>query len=86
MCRFGYFKRLKLSNMKNILKKYGHYFWVIPLIFSLMGWYEIFFRDNGDYFMTIMISGLTYYFWGVGTGRIIDKDIKPFEKHNEEEE
>ena len=49
-----------------------------------MGWYGIFFRNNGDYFMAIMMSGLTYYFWGVGTGRIVDKDIKPFEDEEED--
>ena len=33
----------------------------------------------------IVMGGFTYYFWELGTGRIIDKDIKPFKIDNEEE-
>ena len=36
--------------------------------------------------MGIMSSGLTYYFSGLKTGRIIDKDVKPFKVDYKEEE
>ena len=51
-----------------------------------MEWHDILVVGNGDLFMAIMISGLTYYFWGVSSGKIIDKDIKPFKNDDEEEE
>ena len=50
-----------------------------------MEWYRILIVGNGDILTGIMIGGFTYYFWGVGTGRIVDKDIKPFEDSEEEE-
>ena len=36
--------------------------------------------------MGIMSGGLTYYFWGLKTGRIVDKDVKPFKVDDNEEE
>ena len=69
--------------MKNFLIKHGKYFWVLPLIVSALEWYRISFKRNASLFIAIMMSGLTYYFWGVGTGRIIDKDIKPFKDDEE---
>jgi hypothetical protein len=71
--------------MKIFFKKYGKYFWVLPLIFAVDEWYRILIVGNGDILTGIMIGGFTYYFWGVGTGRIVDKDIKPFEDSEEEE-
>ena len=70
--------------MKNFLKRYGQYFWVLPFFASSVEWYKVLVENDGDYFMAIMMSGLTYYFWGVGTGRIIDKDIKSFKDNDEE--
>ena len=43
-----------------------------------MEWYRILAIGDGDLSMGIILSGFTYYFWGLGTGRIIDKDVKPF--------
>ena len=36
--------------------------------------------------MGIMSGGLTYYFWGLKTGRIVDKDVKSFKLDDNEEE
>ena len=70
--------------MKNFLKKYGQHFWILPLIFSIVEWHRILVVGDGDLFMGIILGGFTYYFWAVGTGRIIDKDIKPFKDEEEE--
>tara|TARA_B100001250_G_C19754714_1_gene769552 strand:+ start:875 stop:1102 length:228 start_codon:yes stop_codon:yes gene_type:complete len=75
-----------MNSIKKFLNKYGQNFWVIPLIFSLAEWYRILIVGNGDFFLGIFMGGLTYYFWGLGTGKIIDKDVKPFKVDDEEEE
>ena len=71
---------------EKFLNKYGQNFWVIPLIFSIVEWHKILVVGDGDLFTGIMLGGFTYYFWGLGTGRIIDKDVKPFKANNDEEE
>tara|TARA_Y100001968_G_scaffold93226_1_gene83794 strand:+ start:1255 stop:1482 length:228 start_codon:yes stop_codon:yes gene_type:complete len=75
-----------MNSIKKFFNKYGQNFWVIPLIFSIVEWHKILVVGDGDLFTGIMLGGFTYYFWGLGTGRIIDKDVKPFEVGNEEEE
>tara|TARA_Y100000590_G_scaffold414731_1_gene511872 strand:+ start:4211 stop:4423 length:213 start_codon:yes stop_codon:yes gene_type:complete len=70
--------------MKNFLKKYGKFFWILSLILSLRICYEIFFLGSTDYFSAIMIIALTYYFWGLGTGRIVDETYKPIDNDEEE--
>ena len=56
-------------------------------MFSIVAWYRILVAGHGDLFMGIMLGGLTYYFWGLKTGRIVDKDVKPFKvDYNYEEE
>ena len=76
-----------MNSIKKFLNKYGQNFWVIPLMFSIVAWYRILVAGDGDLFMGIMLGGLTYYFWGLKTGRIVDKDVKPFKvDYNDEEE
>ena len=36
--------------------------------------------------MGIILGGLTQYFWGLKTGRFVDKDVKPFKVDDYEEE
>ena len=74
-----------MNSIKKFLNRYGQNFWVIPLIFTIMEWYRILIVDDGDLFMGFIMGGFTYYFWGLGTGRIIDKNIKPFKIDNEED-
>ena len=74
-----------MKSIKKSLNKYGQNFWIIPLIFSISEWHNILIVGDGDLFMGIILGGFTYYFWGLGTGRIIDKDVKPFNVEDEEE-
>ena len=55
-------------------------------MFSIVAWYRILVVGDGDLFMGIMLGGCTYYFWGLKTGRIIDKDVKPFKVDDNDEE
>ena len=73
-----------MNSIKKFLNRYGQNFWFIPLIFTIVEWYRILISGNGDPFMGLIFVGFTYYFWGLGTGRIIDKNIKPFKIDNEE--
>tara|TARA_X000000368_G_C22376331_1_gene427068 strand:- start:69 stop:299 length:231 start_codon:yes stop_codon:yes gene_type:complete len=75
-----------MNSIKKFLNKYGQNFWVIPLMFSIVAWYRILVVGDGDLFMGIMLGGCTYYFWGLKTGRIIDKDVKPFKVDDNDEE
>ena len=76
-----------MNSIKKFLNKYGQNFWVIPLMFSIVALYRILVAGDGDLFIGIMLGGLTYYFWGLKTGRIVDKDVKPFKvDYNNEEE
>ena len=75
-----------MNSIKKFLNKYGQNFWVIPLMFSIVAWYRILVAGDGDLFMGIILGGLTYYFWLLKTGRIVDKDVKPFKVDDEEEE
>ena len=75
-----------MNSIKKFLNKYGQNFWVIPLMFSIVAWYRILVVGDGDLFMGIMLGGFTYYFWGLKTGRIIDKDVKPFKVDDNGEE
>ena len=72
-----------MNSIKKFLNRYGKNFWVIPLISTIMEWHRILIIGNGDLFMCFMLGGFTYYFWGLGTGKIIDKDVKPFKIENE---
>tara|TARA_A100001011_G_scaffold216177_1_gene224107 strand:+ start:2442 stop:2666 length:225 start_codon:yes stop_codon:yes gene_type:complete len=74
-----------MNSIKKFLNKYGQNFWIIPLIFFISEWHNILIVGDGDLFMGIILGGFTYYFWGLGTGRIIDKDVKPFNVEDEEE-
>ena len=60
--------------MKQFLSKYGRHFWLFPLVVSLYSWYDLFFQQGGDLFLTLVFSGFTYYFYLKGTGKLKDKD------------
>ena len=64
--------------MKGLLAKYGRHFWVVALAVSLFAWYDLLF-DRGSLFDALMFSGLTYYFFLTGTGRLTNEN-DPFSK------
>ena len=72
-----------MNSIKKFLNRYGKNFWVIPLISTIMEWHRILIVGYGDLLMGFIMGGFTYYFWGLGTGKIIDKDVKPFKIENE---
>ena len=57
--------------MKNLLSRYGKYFWLLPFTLSLISWYSLFF-GNEDIFDTLLFSAFTYYFYLRGTGKLTD--------------
>ena len=62
------------KTMKQFLSKYGKHFWLFPLVVSLYSWYDLFFQQGGDLFLTLVFSGFTYYFYLKGIGKLKDKD------------
>ena len=62
--------------MKNLLSRYGKYFWLIPFTLSLISWYSLFF-GNEEIFDTLLFSAFTYYFYLRCTGKLTD-DNDPF--------
>tara|TARA_A100001011_G_scaffold202850_1_gene211245 strand:+ start:355 stop:549 length:195 start_codon:yes stop_codon:yes gene_type:complete len=58
--------------MKRLLAKYGQYFWLVSLAVTVSMWIDLIFRD-GELFLPIMFSLLTYYFFLKGTGRLPDE-------------
>jgi len=57
------------EEISNMIKKYGKYFWVLPLLFSFRELYQIFYESKGDILDFIMFIGFTYYFWGMSVGK-----------------
>ena len=52
-----------------MIKKYGKYFWILPLIFSIRESYQILYGTLGDIPDLLMFIGFTYYFWGMSVGK-----------------
>ena len=52
-----------------MIKKYGKYFWILPLLFSFRELYQILYETKGDILDLIMFIGFTYYFWGMSVGK-----------------
>ena len=52
-----------------MIKKYGKYFWVLPLLFSFRELYQVLYETKGDILDLIMFIGFTYYFWGMSVGK-----------------
>ena len=52
-----------------MIKKYGKYFWVLPLLFSFRELNQILYETKGDIPDFIMFIGFTYYFWGMSVGK-----------------
>ncbi len=53
-----------------MVKKYGKYFWVLPLLSSFRELYQILYETNkGDIADHLMFVGFTYYFWGISVGK-----------------
>ena len=61
--------------MKKFFQTYGRYFFVLPLILTIREWYVIIFSETGgDWFNAIMLSGFTYYFYGMSIGKFKYKE------------
>ena len=52
-----------------MIKKYGKYFWVLPLLFSIRELYQMLYTTKGDIFDFILMVGMTYWFWGMSIGK-----------------
>ena len=57
------------EEISNMIKKYGKYFWVLPLLFSFRELYQVLYATKGDIPDLIMFIGFTYYFWGMSVGK-----------------
>ena len=55
--------------MKDLVQKYGKYFWVFPLLVSFLELYQILYKTKGDVVDFIFFVGLSYYFWGMSVGK-----------------
>ena len=55
--------------MKDLIQKYGKYFWVFPLLVSFLELYQIIYKTKGDVVDFIFFVGLSYYFWGMSMGK-----------------
>ena len=55
--------------MKDLVQKYGKYFWVFPLMVSFLELYQILYKTKGDVIDFIFFVGLSYYFWGMSVGK-----------------
>ena len=56
-----------------MIKKYGKFFWVLPLLMSIRELYQILSQANGDILDLVMFIGFTYWFWGISVGKFKDK-------------
>lgn len=52
-----------------MLKKYGFFFWVLPLLMSIRELYQILSQTNGDILELVMFIGFTFWFWGIYVGK-----------------
>ena len=52
-----------------MIKKYGKFFWVLPLLMSIRELYQILSQTNGDILDLVMFIGFTYWFWGISVGK-----------------
>ena len=60
------------EEISNMIKKYGKYFWVLPLLFSFRELYQILYETTkGDIADLLMFIGFTYYFWGTSVGKFM---------------
>ena len=48
-----------------MIKKYGKYFYILALVFSIRESYQILYGTLGDIPDLLMFIGFTYYFWGM---------------------
>ena len=61
-------------SMKNLLQKYGKYFWVLPLLFSIKELYQVLYTTKCDILDFLMMTGMTYWFWGMSVGKFSHKE------------
>ena len=55
--------------MKGLVQKYGLYFWILPLLFSIRELYQVFYTTKGDVLDFIFMVGMAYWFWGMSIGK-----------------
>ena len=61
-------------SIKNLLQKYGKYFWVLPLLFSIKELYQVLYTTKGDILDFLLTTGMTYWFWGMSVGKFSHKE------------
>ena len=61
-------------SMKKLLQKYGKYSWVLPLLFSIKELYQVLFTTKGDILDFLMMTGMTFWFWGMSVGKFSRKE------------
>ena len=49
--------------MKGLVQKYGLYFWILPLLFSIRELYQVFYSTKGDVLDFIFMIGMAFWFW-----------------------
>ena len=57
-----------------MIKKYGKYFWILPLLFSFRELYQVFYTSKGDVLDFVLMVGMTYWFLGMSTGKFLYKE------------
>ncbi len=67
-------KEAGISNMENLVQKYGKYFWTLPLLFSIRELYQVLYTTKGDMLDFLMMVGMTYWFWGMSVGKFSYKE------------
>tara|TARA_B100000214_G_scaffold354936_1_gene312242 strand:- start:616 stop:786 length:171 start_codon:yes stop_codon:yes gene_type:complete len=52
-----------------MIKKYGRYFWVLPLLVSIRELYQVLYTTKGDILDFLIMVGMAYWFWGMSVGK-----------------
>ena len=57
-----------------MIKKYGRYFWVLPLLVSIRELYQVLYTTKGDILDFLIMVGMAYWFWGMSVGKFPYKE------------
>ena len=66
------FQRIRETDMKKLIAKYGRHFWIISLALTIYAAYD-FFYDEGNFFDILMLSALTLLFYWQGQEKLEEK-------------
>jgi len=59
--------------IKKFLENYGRHFWILSLLVTLLSLY-LFIESNGEFYIVLIFSALTFYFYLKGTGKLKEED------------